>query len=247
MKKNFKKIIFAVLILAIVILPMVSFAQTGGTTGLTLEQRCGTAVNNIGNIICRIGFILNSIIPILLTLGVLYFVWGVIQYMINPEAEEKKKGRNKIIYGIIGLVIIVSLWGIVTLVINGFGLDQQESILINPSNIINNNIQISKSNSCYGAYTASANPKLGDLLNYATCVIGASVIPLLFILAVASFIWGVVQYVINSDSEEKRSKGRSFMIWGILALVVMASIWGMVQIFGNTFNINMRFYPTVKQ
>jgi FtsH-binding integral membrane protein len=79
-----------------------------------------------------------------------------------------------------------------------------------------------------------------------TCVIGTSVIPLLFILAIASFVWGVVQYVINSDEEAKKAKGRNFMIWGIIALVVMTSIWGLVQIFGNTFKINTQYYPTVK-
>lgn len=90
-------------------------------------------------------------------------------------------------------------------------------------------------------------PLLGDLMSYITCIIGKSVIPLIFALAVASFVWGVVQYVINSDEEAKRAKGRSFMIWGILALTVMVSIWGLVAIFGDTFNIDTNFVPQVKQ
>jgi len=52
--------------------------------------------------------------------------------------------------------------------------------------------------------------KTGDLFNYASCVIGASVIPLLFILAVASFIWGVVQYVINDQEEAKKAQRQKF-------------------------------------
>lgn len=37
------------------------------------------------------------------------------------------------------------------------------------------------------------------------------------------------------------------MIWGIIALTVMVSVWGLVAILGNTFNINTGFIPQVKQ
>ena len=92
----------------------------------------------------------------------------------------------------------------------------------------------------------SNNPLLGDLISYVTCIIGKSVIPLIFALAIASFVWGVVQYVINSDEEAKKAKGRQFMIWGILALAVMVSVWGLVRIFTTTFKIDFNV-PQVKQ
>ena len=90
------------------------------------------------------------------------------------------------------------------------------------------------------------NQLLGDLINYVTCIIGNSIIPLIFTLAVVSFIWGVVQYVINNDEEGKRAKGRDFMIWGIIALTVMVSIWGLVKIFTGLFNIEFAA-PQVKE
>lgn len=232
---------FLLSLVAFLILPIISFAQN-----TTPVKTCAVNVRDIGDVICKFGEILDSIIPILVLLGVVYFVWGVITYMIGADEEQKEKGKNKIIYGIIGFVVIVSLWGIVTLVIDGFGLDQQESLLINPTNIIDTNLQVSNSGSCYANYVA-VKPKLTDLINYVTCVIGASVVPLIFILAVAFFVWGVVQYVINADSEEAKSKGRDFMIWGIIALTVMVSIWGLVRIFGNTFNIDTTFVPQVKE
>jgi hypothetical protein len=89
------------------------------------------------------------------------------------------------------------------------------------------------------------SPKIGDLLSYGTCIIGKSVIPLIFALAIVSFIWGVVQYVINNDEESKKAKGKQFMIWGIIALSVMVSVWGLVKILGNTFNIDSTFIPKV--
>ncbi|MFA6274164.1 MAG: hypothetical protein WC662_03305, partial [Candidatus Paceibacterota bacterium] len=82
-----------------------------------------------------------------------------------------------------------------------------------------------------------SGPKLGDLVSYVTCIILKSVIPLIFALAVAMFVWGVVMYVINTSEEAKKAKGKMFMIWGIIALTVMVSVWGLVAILGNTFGI----------
>ena len=89
------------------------------------------------------------------------------------------------------------------------------------------------------------DPQFQHLLGYATCIINISVIPLIFALAVALFVWGVVQFVINSGEEAKKEKGRQFMIWGIIALAVMVSVWGLVNILGNTFGIEYAI-PQVK-
>ena len=52
------------------------------------------------------------------------------------------------------------------------------------------------------------------------------------------FIWGVVQYVINSGEEAKKDKGKQFMLWGLIALTVMVSVWGLVDILGATFGVD---------
>lgn len=90
------------------------------------------------------------------------------------------------------------------------------------------------------------NPKVDGLINYITCLISRSIIPLIFVLAFAMFLWGVVQYVINSSEEAKREKGRQFMLWGVIALFVMFAVWGLVAVLGNTFNIDVDFIPQVK-
>jgi len=77
----------------------------------------------IQSIVCTLGNILDTAIPIIIVLGIAYFVWGVVSYVINDDEEAKKKGRDRIIYGIIGLVVIVAMWGIVGIIKNTFGLD----------------------------------------------------------------------------------------------------------------------------
>ena len=85
-------------------------------------------VPGIGSFISDIGEILNSIIPLMIALAGVYVVWGVVSYIIADEEEAKKKGRSKIVYGIIGLAIIISLWGLVNIVVNTFSLDEFEAI-----------------------------------------------------------------------------------------------------------------------
>ena len=76
---------------------------------------------------------------------------------------------------------------------------------------------------------------IAELFTFASCTINRYVIPLLFTLATAGFIWGLIQYFINAENEEKRKQGKSFMVWGLVALFVMISMWGLVGILSNTF------------
>ncbi|MFA5987255.1 MAG: pilin [Candidatus Paceibacterota bacterium] len=71
---------------------------------------------------------------------------------------------------------------------------------------------------------------LGNILN--------SVAPLVIGLAFLWFIWGVVKYITAGSEEEDRNKGRDMMIWGIIALFVMTSVWGLVGILSGTFELS---------
>jgi FtsH-binding integral membrane protein len=77
-----------------------------------------------------------------------------------------------------------------------------------------------------------------DFINYGSCLLIKSVVPLLFSLATVGFIYGVIIYFINPENEEKRSQGKSYILWGLIGLFVMVSIWGLVSVFSNTLNMN---------
>jgi hypothetical protein len=78
---------------------------------------------------------------------------------------------------------------------------------------------------------------IGQIFNYFSCTIVGYIIPFLFTLATVAFIWGIIQFFLNPENEEGRSKGKSFMLWGIIALFVMVSMWGLVGVIGNTFGV----------
>lgn len=78
---------------------------------------------------------------------------------------------------------------------------------------------------------------IGHIFNWASCTLIKSIVPFLFSLATVAFIWGIIQYFLNPDNEEKRKNGKSFMIWGLITLFVMISLWGIVGTLSNTFQI----------
>lgn len=81
----------------------------------------GTAMNNI------LTFIRGYVIPFILAIGFLIFVWGMFQYFIRGGANEeaKESGRSLIMYAIAGYVVILAFWGIVNILSNGIGLENE--------------------------------------------------------------------------------------------------------------------------
>lgn len=113
MKKQLKNklVVLATSGVGFLLVPLFAFAAT-----------CNTTVTGLKDILCRVSELLNLIIPVILVLGVVYFVYGVVQYVMADDEEAKTKGRDRMIYGIIGLVVIVSMWGLVGILVNTFGL-----------------------------------------------------------------------------------------------------------------------------
>ncbi len=55
------------------------------------------------------------------------------------------------------------------------------------------------------------------------------IIPLLFALAIIYFFWGLVQFVRAAGDPKAQEAGKAHMIWGILALAVMVSVYGLIN------------------
>lgn len=228
MKNLFKIVSVNVLIFSFLILtPVVASAAVTDCNTLTGLQK----------IICQIQQLLNAMIPVMVALGVLYFFWGIIRYVIAGDEEAKENGRSMMVYGIIGLSVIVGLWGLVNVVINTFGLSGATAPSIAQVTVTGGSI-------C----TIGPNSTFKDVLCFITNLINDSIIPLFFAIATVAFIWGVIKFfIIDADEEAKRTEGKQFMIWGIIALAVMLSIWGLVGILGRTFGIrDTSILPQVK-
>jgi len=68
--------------------------------------------------------------------------------------------------------------------------------------------------------------KTDTLLRSASKIVTEVLIPLAFVLALLFFFWGIAKYVWSVG--EAKDEAKSVMIWGIVALFVMSSVWGLV-------------------
>lgn len=76
---------------------------------------------DFNTIITGLTDIIGSIIPLLITLATVYFLWGVLGYIMAAGDEKKiTEARHFIAYGLIGLFVIVSVWGLVSVITNTF-------------------------------------------------------------------------------------------------------------------------------
>ena len=86
---------------------------------------------------------------------------------------------------------------------------------------------------------AQVNNDIQDLGATVIGIINNVVVPLIFALAFVVFIWGVFKFFILGGSDsEARASGQGLMIWGLIGFFVMVSVWGLVNLFVGTFDLD---------
>lgn len=82
-----------------------------------------------------------------------------------------------------------------------------------------------------GSYLAC----LGDYVIY---IINSVLVPVLFAVAFVVFLYGIAQaYIFSKGDEGAVTKGHQLMLWGLIGFAVMVSVWGLVNIVVNTFDL----------
>lgn len=84
----------------------------------------------IGDLINKIiTVVLTPAITLLFSLATVLFLWGVINYVIGSQGNQTKleQGKKVMVWGIIGMAIMVSAWGIVGILCRFFGTCQGSS------------------------------------------------------------------------------------------------------------------------
>jgi len=114
------------------LIPFITAAQTGGVIPAN-GGAFGVLLRNI------LGFSNNVLIPFILGIGFLVFVWGMFRYFIAGGAndEAKEQGKSLMVYATLGFVLIIVFWGIVNLVATSTGLENET---ITPPTATNLNI-----------------------------------------------------------------------------------------------------------
>jgi len=76
---------------------------------------------------------------------------------------------------------------------------------------------------------------IGDIVNL--------IIPILFAIALLGFFYGLVMYIFGA--EQNKDQAKKTMIWGVVALFVMASVWGLVRFLGEAVGVDQDAAPIV--
>jgi len=116
------KVYVPALSLSILMLPLVSFAQ-----GIATDETAG----DFGVLLLNILLFVNStLIPFILGIGFLVFVWGMFRYFIAGGAndEAKEQGKSLMVYATLGFVLIIIFWGIVNLIADSTGFSDGEAV-----------------------------------------------------------------------------------------------------------------------
>jgi hypothetical protein len=69
--------------------------------------------------------IINPLILLAFALATLYFFYGIVKFL-NPNTGEKDKieARSAILWGIVGMAIMFSVYGIIGFVLSTFGINK---------------------------------------------------------------------------------------------------------------------------
>jgi hypothetical protein len=67
--------------------------------------------------------LLRQVLVFLISLAVVWFIWNIIQYTISDDEDKKGKAKEQMIWGIVGIAVMVSVWGLVSILQGVFGLD----------------------------------------------------------------------------------------------------------------------------
>ena len=90
-----------------------AYADTNTTSGTAFNSLLQKIVNNV----------VSPIIYLLMALAVVYFIWGVMVFIQNADsADKRKEGYDHMIWGIVGLFIMVSAKGLIYIILSTLGL-----------------------------------------------------------------------------------------------------------------------------
>ena len=72
-----------------------------------------------------------------------------------------------------------------------------------------------------------------------------SSIPIVFGILVIVFFFGLARFVFSAGNEESKATGKKIMLWGLVALFIAASVWGLVTFIRGALGVDNQTTITV--
>lgn len=59
-----------------------------------------------------------------------------------------------------------------------------------------------------------------------------------FVVATVVFFYGIAEFIWSADSDTKREEGKKSILYGVVGLFIMFSVYGIINFILDTFNIS---------
>ena len=80
-------------------------------------------------------------------------------------------------------------------------------------------------------------PVVNDILGRIASEILQPAAEVIFAAGFLLFLWGLVVFLWNVEEGGNNSEGKEHMIWGIVGMFIMVSIWSIIALLDNTFGL----------
>ena len=85
--------------------------------------------------------------------------------------------------------------------------------------------------------TKVAYASVDSFMAKANTLIINPLITFLFALALMYFLYGVFEFIANGTNDEKKTTGKSHMLWGIVGITIMMGVWFILGVILRTLDI----------
>jgi undecaprenyl pyrophosphate phosphatase UppP len=80
------------------------------------------------NLTRSIADIVQLLLPVAASLAVLFFFWSLAMYIVSKDGAGKTEARGQMLWGVIAIFVIFSIWGLVGFLRDTFGIDNDATI-----------------------------------------------------------------------------------------------------------------------
>lgn len=70
----------------------------------------------------------GTVLPLVMSLAVLFFIWGLVRFLMDAGNEEHEEGKNIMLWGMIALFVMVALWSILAYIETSLGITGTENL-----------------------------------------------------------------------------------------------------------------------
>src|SRR4051812_24302644 len=108
---------------------MRKIALSASVSFIALSAPLLASAQSITSVTTLVSALINYAIGILIGVAIIAFFVGLIRYLFTAKAEEGKKGAIKMmVYGILAIAVMLSVYGLVRLLQNTFGVGNNAAV-----------------------------------------------------------------------------------------------------------------------